>query len=84
MVGVGGVGSVRGAVLGDVALSVFSSYQLPDHLAGLPARLGLDLDLSAISYGIYGLLLVLVVLLRPQGLWPDRRRVAVLERTGRA
>ena len=84
MVVVGGVGSVRGSVLVAVALTVFNSYLLPDVLAGLPGRLGLDLDVAAISYGIYGLLLVLVVLLRPQGLWPDRRRVAVLERTGRA
>jgi branched-chain amino acid transport system permease protein len=35
---------------------------------------GLGFDLSAVSSGIYGFLLVMIVLLRPEGLLPDRRR----------
>ena len=35
--------------------------------------MGLDFDLSEISSGIYGLLLVLLMLVRPQGLIPARR-----------
>jgi len=42
-------------------------------LSDLPARFGLDFDLSQISAGIYGVLIVLIVLLRPQGLLPERR-----------
>ena len=38
-----------------------------------PRQCGLDFDLSAISSGIYGFLLVIVMLLRPEGLLPERR-----------
>jgi branched-chain amino acid transport system permease protein len=34
----------------------------------------IDLDMSELSSGIYGFLLVLMMLLRPQGLIPERRR----------
>jgi ABC-type branched-subunit amino acid transport system permease subunit len=42
----------------------------------LPGKVGLTLDLSAISSGIYGAILVVVVLFRPQGLVPTARRAA--------
>jgi branched-chain amino acid transport system permease protein len=45
-------------------------------LHDLPSRIGLDFDLSEISAGIYGFLLVLIMLVRPQGLLPARRRPA--------
>ena len=35
--------------------------------------MGLDFDLSEISSGIYGFLLVIIMLLRPEGLLPERR-----------
>jgi branched-chain amino acid transport system permease protein len=41
---------------------------------------GLDFDLSEISSGIYGFLLVIFMLLRPEGLVPDRRRRLTLRR----
>ena len=73
MVAVGGFGSVWGAVAGAVVLSVFNNYVLPDVLGDVPIKLGLDFDLAQVSSGIYGLLLVVVVLLRPEGLVPRRR-----------
>ena len=73
MVVVGGLGSVPGVVLGAVALSTFTSYVLPEVLDDVPRRLGLAFDLGEVTSGIYGLLLVLVVLLRPGGLVPARR-----------
>jgi branched-chain amino acid transport system permease protein len=39
---------------------------------------GLDFDLSEISSGIYGFLLVIIMLLRPEGLLPERRRGVTL------
>ena len=39
-----------------------------------PARSGSDFDLSEVSSGVYGFLLVIVMLLRPDGLLPERRR----------
>ena len=73
MVVLGGLGSVWGAVLGAVALSAINGWLLPDVLAGVPARLGIDFDLSQVSAGIYGVLIVVIVLLRPQGLLPEPR-----------
>jgi branched-chain amino acid transport system permease protein len=75
MVVLGGVGSIAGAVVGAIILSVVNSYLLPDVLFDLPSKVGLTFDLSAISSGIYGALLVMVMLLRPQGLVPGWRTV---------
>jgi branched-chain amino acid transport system permease protein len=73
MVVLGGLGSIWGVVLGAIILSAIDNWLLPDVLFDLPAKVGLDFDLSAISSGIYGFLLVIVMLLRPQGLIPARR-----------
>jgi branched-chain amino acid transport system permease protein len=74
MVVLGGLGSVRGAVLGAIVLSALNNYLLPDVLYNLPGKLGLHLDLAQVSAGIYGFLLVAIVLLRPEGLLPARRQ----------
>jgi branched-chain amino acid transport system permease protein len=74
MVVVGGAGSIPGVVAGAIAMAAIDRYLLPRVLDGLPGRVGLDFDLSAVSSGIYGFLLVVVMLLRPQGLVPERRR----------
>jgi branched-chain amino acid transport system permease protein len=73
MVVLGGLGSIPGVVVGAIILSVVNNYLLPDVLFDLPSKLGLEFDLSAISSGIYGAILVVVMLLRPQGLVPARR-----------
>jgi len=75
MVVLGGLGSITGVVVGAIILSVVNNYLLPDVLFDLPSKVGLAFDLSAISSGIYGALLVVVMLLRPQGLVPARRTV---------
>ena len=73
MVVLGGLGSIWGVVLGAIVLSELNTWLLPGVLDGLPARVGLDFDASSVSSGVYGLVLVVVVLLRPQGLVPARR-----------
>ena len=73
MVVLGGAGSISGVVVGAIILSVLNNYLLPDVLFDLPSKVGLEFDLAAISSGIYGVILVLVMLLRPQGLVPARR-----------
>jgi branched-chain amino acid transport system permease protein len=75
MVVLGGVGSITGAVGGAIILSVVNNYLLPDVLFDLPGKVGLGFDLSAISSGIYGAILLGVMLFRPQGLVPARRTV---------
>jgi len=73
MVVVGGLGSIWGVVVGAILLSAVNNYLLPRVLYDVPGSVGLDFDLSAISSGIYGFLLVIVMLLRPEGLLPERR-----------
>jgi branched-chain amino acid transport system permease protein len=73
MVVIGGLGSIWGVVVGAILLSGINNYLLPKVLYDVPGTVGLDFDLSEISSGIYGFLLVIIMLLRPQGLLPDRR-----------
>jgi branched-chain amino acid transport system permease protein len=73
MIVLGGLRSIPGVVVGAVLLSVVNHYLLPDVLFDLPSKVGLAFDLSEISAGIYGAILVVVMLLRPQGLVPARR-----------
>jgi branched-chain amino acid transport system permease protein len=80
MVIVGGLGSIWGAVLGALLLSYINYYLIPDVLNTLPHTFGLNFNLTQLSFGIFGFLLVLVMVLRPQGLVPERRRR--LELTG--
>ncbi|HET9103139.1 MAG TPA: branched-chain amino acid ABC transporter permease [Solirubrobacteraceae bacterium] len=74
MVIIGGLGSIWGALVGGLLLGYINNYLIPDVLNGLPAKLGLNFPLTEIEYGIFGFLLVLVMVLRPQGLIPERRR----------
>ena len=46
----------------------------PDVLNDLPSKVGLDFDLTQLSFGIFGFLLVIMMVLRPEGLIPERRR----------
>lgn len=74
MVILGGLGSIWGVVLGAVALSFINSYFIPDVFNSVPSKIGLDFDLTQLSFGIFGFLIVLVMVLRPEGLLPERRR----------
>jgi branched-chain amino acid transport system permease protein len=79
MVVLGGMGSVRGVVVGAVILSAVNHWLLPRVLHDVPSKLGLDFDLAEISAGIYGFLLLLTMLVRPEGLLPERRHRMALE-----
>jgi branched-chain amino acid transport system permease protein len=82
MVILGGLGSIWGVVLGAVALSYINSYLIPDVLNGIPRDIGLDFDLTQLSYGIFGFLLVIMMVLRPEGLIPERRRKLEMKGVG--
>jgi branched-chain amino acid transport system permease protein len=69
MIVVGGMGSIAGVLLG--ALILGGTPQV------LQAALG-GSSLIAYRYLFFGLVLVLVVLFRPEGLWPSKRRQAEL------
>jgi branched-chain amino acid transport system permease protein len=74
MVILGGLGSIWGVVLGAIVLSFINNWLIPDVLNDVPGRLGLDFDMTQITFGIYGFLLVIMMIMRPQGLLPERRR----------
>jgi branched-chain amino acid transport system permease protein len=73
MVIIGGMGNIWGVVLGAVVLSMIDRYLLKE-LNGVPDKIGLDFDLTSINFGIFGFLLVVMMVLRPEGLLPSSRR----------
>jgi branched-chain amino acid transport system permease protein len=75
MIILGGLGGIWGAVIGGVALT-FIDRKLPDVLDPLdiPGKVGLNLSIADLKIGIFGFLLVIMMILRPQGLFPERRR----------
>jgi branched-chain amino acid transport system permease protein len=74
MVILGGLGSIWGVVIGAVALSFINNRLIPDVFNTWPQKVGLDFDLTELSFGIFGFLLVIMMVLRPEGLLPERRR----------
>ena len=79
MVVLGGLGSIWGVVVGAIALSMLNNYFIPDVFNKWPDKIGLDFDLTQLSFGIFGFLLVIMMVLRPEGLIPERRRQLELE-----
>jgi len=74
MVIIGGLGSIWGAVVGGMALGYINNYLIPDVLNNAPSWFGLHFQLTQVEFGIFGFLLVIMMILRPQGLIPERRR----------
>jgi branched-chain amino acid transport system permease protein len=73
MVILGGLGSVKGVVLGAIVISFINNRLIPEILNGLPEKLGLHFQLTDIGFGVFGFLLVVVMVLLPEGLLPERR-----------
>jgi branched-chain amino acid transport system permease protein len=82
MIILGGLGSIWGVVLGAVILSFINTRLIPDVLNNAPSKVGLNFDLTELSFGIFGFLLVIMMVLRPEGLLPDRRREMELTEAG--
>jgi branched-chain amino acid transport system permease protein len=73
MIILGGVGSIWGVVLGAIVLSFVNTWFIPDVLNTIPEKFGSSFDMTQITFGIYGFILLLMMILRPQGLIPERR-----------
>jgi len=73
MIILGGLGSIWGVVVGAVTLSIINNYLIPDVINNVPSDLGFDFDMTQITFAIYGFLLLMMMILRPQGLIPERR-----------
>jgi branched-chain amino acid transport system permease protein len=74
MVILGGLGSIWGVVLGAIVLSLTNTWLIPQVFNSLPSKVGLNFDLTQLTTGIFGFILVVMMVLRPQGLIPERRR----------
>jgi branched-chain amino acid transport system permease protein len=74
MVILGGMGSVWGAIVG----GLFLSYLDQEGLAKIGTEIGIE-DVPKYNFGIYGLIIVIVMLFRPTGLIPERRHKRELE-----
>jgi branched-chain amino acid transport system permease protein len=74
MIILGGLGSIWGVCAGAVALTFINYYFIPNTFNNLPSKFGLHFNLTDVSFGIFGFLLVLMMVLRPEGLIPERRR----------
>jgi branched-chain amino acid transport system permease protein len=78
MVILGGLGSIWGVVLGAIALGFLNHWCIPDVLDGEFVRdkldsVGLNFAFTEVSFGVFGFLLLLMMVLRPEGLIPERR-----------
>ena len=79
MVILGGLGSIWGVVIGAVLLTFVNSRLIPDVLdqgfvGDFVKDIGLDFNFSQVSFGVFGFILVVMMVLRPEGLLPERRR----------
>jgi branched-chain amino acid transport system permease protein len=74
MVILGGIGNIVGVMVGAIVLSFVNVWLIPDVLHSVPSKLGLNFDLTELGFGIFGFLLVIMMVLRPEGLIPERRR----------
>jgi branched-chain amino acid transport system permease protein len=78
MVILGGLGSIWGVMIGAVVLSFVNYWLIPDVLDGEGVRgiltdLGLTFTFSEVTFGVFGFVLVLMMVLRPEGILPERR-----------
>jgi branched-chain amino acid transport system permease protein len=73
MVILGGLGSIWGVALGAVVLTFVNRYLIPNVLND-KAQSWFNFDLTQLSFSIFGFLLVIMMLIRPEGLLPERRR----------
>jgi branched-chain amino acid transport system permease protein len=76
MVILGGMGNVWGVVFGAAFLAFLNQQGLADIGSSVNHTFGTHLDVPKYQFGIYGAIIVAVMLLRPEGLIPSARRKA--------
>jgi branched-chain amino acid transport system permease protein len=79
MVILGGMGSIWGVILGGAFLAYLNIEGIANIGGWINTTFGGDRDLTLYSSGIYGTVLVLMMLFRPAGLVPSARRKAEFE-----
>jgi len=79
MVILGGMGSVWGAVVGGMILGWLNVEGLATIGTKIAQTTGVNLEVPKYQYGIYGLIIVAMMLFRPSGLIAERRHKRELE-----
>jgi len=74
MVIIGGMGNVWGAILGAIIVEGLNRWMLPS-LTTWGAQLGIHIQFSNWNMMIFGVILVLMMLYRPQGFLPNKARI---------
>ncbi|HEX3805299.1 MAG TPA: hypothetical protein VHV52_00815 [Gaiellaceae bacterium] len=83
MVILGGMGNIWGVIVGAAFLAYLNQEGLANTGAWINANIHIgshhpNIDVPLYSAGIYGVIIVIVMLFRPEGLIPSRRRAAEL------
>ncbi len=74
MVILGGMGNIWGVILGGGFLAYLNQEGLGNIGAKFNSTFGTDIDVPLYQFGIFGVILVIVMLFRPEGLIPSTRR----------
>ena len=82
MVILGGMGNIWGVILGGGFLAYLNQEGLGNIGAEFNSSFGTDIDVPLYQFGIFGVILVLVMLFRPEGLIPSSRRKAEFHEEG--
>ncbi|HEV7132155.1 MAG TPA: branched-chain amino acid ABC transporter permease [Gaiellaceae bacterium] len=78
MVILGGMGNIWGVIFGACFLEYLDREGLANVGAWINGHFGTHLDVPLYEFGIFGAILVIVMLFRPEGLIPSSRRAAEL------
>jgi branched-chain amino acid transport system permease protein len=79
MVILGGMGNIWGVILGGGFLAYLNQEGLGNIGAEINQTFGTNIDVPLYQFGIFGVILVLVMLFKPEGLIPSARRKAEFE-----
>ncbi|MDQ3778516.1 MAG: branched-chain amino acid ABC transporter permease [Actinomycetota bacterium] len=79
MVILGGMGNIWGVIVGGGFLAYLNQEGLGNIGAEINETFGTNIDVPLYQFGIFGVILVLVMLFKPEGLIPSARRKAEFE-----
>ncbi|MGB2953301.1 MAG: branched-chain amino acid ABC transporter permease [Gaiellaceae bacterium] len=80
MVILGGMGSIWGVIAGGAFLAYLNEAGLGNIGGWIHQNLGITIDVQQYSFLIYGIIILVIMLFRPEGLIPSSRRKAELHR----
>lgn len=84
MVVLGGMGNVWGVIVGALLLAWFNSTGLPQFGESFNTQFGTDINFPSYNYLLFGSILVLMMLFRREGLFPETRTRQVLQEAERS